>query len=316
MTKYNFGSGFFDIPLSLRFAIDQLAAAEEYRQDWFWIDAICIDQQNPDEKAIQVTLMSEIFSNAEAVVVWLGQDTTDLDNFKRMHWSFLSALSSYGQEHGFERMRQKHPYDQSFLMKLRVAPPCGSWRKVWRSYFEFCRGRSRFSRAWCVQEVALAKMIYIECGRSYIRRERIDVFTTLMEGCGWHRLAKSIAQKTRNIPTGQETIRMCRINNDLQDYLKMFVNVDESQRAFNTSDVLDSDKKITKSEVEAVQSEDIQSSTRKDITASDGLPPGWRGTSTQLCQSALAYLLGLVAEVRCSPWGYAVITTKPSPLQR
>jgi hypothetical protein len=73
-----------------------------------------------------------------------------------------------------------------------------------------------------------------------------------MEGCGWHRSAKAIAQKTRNIRTGQETIRMCRINNDLQDYLKMFVSVDESQRVFNTSDVLDSDKKITGSEEEAV----------------------------------------------------------------
>jgi hypothetical protein len=102
---------------------------------------------------------------------------------------------------------------------------------------------------------------------------------------------------------------MCRINNDLQDYLKMFVTVDESQRAFNTSDVLDSDKKITNSEEEAVQSDDIQSSTQKDTTASNGVPPGWRGRSTRLCLSLFAYLLGLVAEVRYSPWVYAAITT-------
>lgn len=96
MTEYNLGSGFFDIPLSLRFAIDQLAAAEEYRRQWLWVDAICIDQENSDEKAIQVALIGEIFANADAVVVWLGQDTTDLDNFKWMHWGFLPALSSYG----------------------------------------------------------------------------------------------------------------------------------------------------------------------------------------------------------------------------
>jgi hypothetical protein len=89
----------------------------------------------------------------------------------------------------------------------------------------------------------------------------------------------------------------------------MFVNVDESQCAFNTSDVLDSDKKITSGEEEEVQSGDIQSSTQKDTAASNGLPPGLRETSTQLCRSLLAYLLGLVAEVRNSPCGYAVITT-------
>jgi len=62
---------------------------------------------------------------------------------------------------------------------------------------------------------------------------------------------------------------MCRINNDLQDCLKMFVNVDKSQRAFNMLDILDSDKKITNSEVEAVQSYDIKSSTQKDTTANN-----------------------------------------------
>jgi len=62
---------------------------------------------------------------------------------------------------------------------------------------------------------------------------------------------------------------MCRINNDLQDCLKMFANVDKSQRAFNMLDILDSDKKITNSEVEAVQSYDIKSSTQKDTTANN-----------------------------------------------
>lgn len=217
--------------------------------------------------------MGEIFSQADAVIVWLGEDTTDLNNFLWMHWNFLSALCSYGEEHGIETMRRQHPYDPNFLMKLRLVPPCGSWSEAWGNFFEFFRKRSWFSRAWCVQEVVLAKSVYVECGRSCIPWERIDVLTTLIEKCGWHHSAKTIAQKTHSIPTGQETIRICRINHDLRDYLKKPVNVDESQR------------------------------TNNELPMSSG------GAPKKFRQPLLAYLLAFLTEVRSSPQGYAVITT-------
>ena len=45
---------------------------------WLWIDAVCIDQRNPEEKAIQVPLMGEIYSRAQQVLIWCG-DTSDHD---------------------------------------------------------------------------------------------------------------------------------------------------------------------------------------------------------------------------------------------
>ena len=39
-----------------------------------WIDAICIDQENPEERGRQVQLMAKIYSNALCVIVWLGED--------------------------------------------------------------------------------------------------------------------------------------------------------------------------------------------------------------------------------------------------
>ena len=53
------------------------------RPRWLWIDALCIDQQNNDEKAIQVPLMSEIYSRAQRVVVWLGKSDAHSDNVMR-----------------------------------------------------------------------------------------------------------------------------------------------------------------------------------------------------------------------------------------
>jgi hypothetical protein len=44
-----------------------------------WVDAICINQQDDDEKSAQVSLMEDIYSWAENVYVWLGRATLESD---------------------------------------------------------------------------------------------------------------------------------------------------------------------------------------------------------------------------------------------
>jgi len=39
-----------------------------------WIDAICINQDNLDERSQQVSLMTDIYSKARRVIIWLGED--------------------------------------------------------------------------------------------------------------------------------------------------------------------------------------------------------------------------------------------------
>ena len=43
--------------------------------DYLWIDAICINQEDDDEKSSQVSMIFEIYSVAQSVVVWLDEDT-------------------------------------------------------------------------------------------------------------------------------------------------------------------------------------------------------------------------------------------------
>ena len=45
-----------------------------------WADAICIDQSNNEEKASQVSLMGEIYKQANRVMVYLGEGTTEKEN--------------------------------------------------------------------------------------------------------------------------------------------------------------------------------------------------------------------------------------------
>ena len=47
----------------------------------FWVDAICIDQQNIEEKSYQVQFMGEIYSQAVRVILWLGRSYKQMDEF-------------------------------------------------------------------------------------------------------------------------------------------------------------------------------------------------------------------------------------------
>ena len=53
-----------------------------------WVDAVCIHQQDGTEKARQIAVMGEVFSNASTVYVWLGLETYR----KRIAMRFLSEI--------------------------------------------------------------------------------------------------------------------------------------------------------------------------------------------------------------------------------
>lgn len=44
----------------------------ETPNEWLWIDQLTIDQSNGDERDQQVQVMSEIYTRADSVIVWLG----------------------------------------------------------------------------------------------------------------------------------------------------------------------------------------------------------------------------------------------------
>ena len=52
------------------------------RSKHIWIDQVCIDQQNLDERSAQIPLMNKIFASAQYVFAWIGDiDSLGLDGF-------------------------------------------------------------------------------------------------------------------------------------------------------------------------------------------------------------------------------------------
>jgi hypothetical protein len=44
-----------------------------------WVDAVCINQNDDPEKKHQIGLMSKIYSQANRVIIWLGEAADDSD---------------------------------------------------------------------------------------------------------------------------------------------------------------------------------------------------------------------------------------------
>ncbi|KAE8399492.1 ankyrin repeat-containing domain protein [Aspergillus pseudonomiae] len=64
----------FPVTQDLYEALQQLRSSD-YGYTLWWIDLICINQNDISERYQQVSMMKDIFSMASEVVVWLGKDT-------------------------------------------------------------------------------------------------------------------------------------------------------------------------------------------------------------------------------------------------
>ena len=66
-----------------------------------WIDAICINQSNNEEKSQQVAMMGEIYSGAAEVLVWLGEDAfDDAATATEFLLEFVAWYSAYEADYG------------------------------------------------------------------------------------------------------------------------------------------------------------------------------------------------------------------------
>ena len=63
-----------DITLNLHDALQQLR--ENKLEGFIWVDAVCIDQTNLDERAKQVRIMRYIYGHAQILHIWLGKESS------------------------------------------------------------------------------------------------------------------------------------------------------------------------------------------------------------------------------------------------
>lgn len=78
------------ITQNLHSALKQLRLVEHPRM--IWIDQLCINQDDIQERNSQVLLMCRIYRRAQGVVIWLGEEANDSDRAMDLLAYFTAAV--------------------------------------------------------------------------------------------------------------------------------------------------------------------------------------------------------------------------------
>ncbi|KAI0126374.1 heterokaryon incompatibility protein-domain-containing protein [Xylariales sp. AK1849] len=133
------------VTLSLHGALQRLR--QPNKSVMLWIDALCIDQQNTEERSHQVQLMASIFSQADSVTVWLGPESDDSARAVKLLETITDLANS---DNAIQSMISSEEWRSHFAALVTL--------------FE----RDYWSRLWVVQEVLNASSISVYCGRSVL----------------------------------------------------------------------------------------------------------------------------------------------------
>ena len=149
------------ITQSLFDALIHLRHSEETRM--LWVDAVCIDQNNNDEKIEQIPHMKDIYQHASQVVIWLGladESTSRVLDLIRLAAKCLRQESGQSMPQG-DYSRFGEPFSDE-RNRQRGFPPLAeleSWLSVTALF-----ARSWFSRCWTFHEAVLAAKAAIQIG--------------------------------------------------------------------------------------------------------------------------------------------------------
>ncbi|KAL8751690.1 MAG: hypothetical protein Q9184_005989 [Pyrenodesmia sp. 2 TL-2023] len=132
-----------------------------------WIDQICINQNDLEEKTHQVVLMSKIYQRAWSTIVWLGEEA---DNSRNAH-DAIRAVNEALQYHTAEGA----PTTEDFERLALPVPGSPAWYDVGKLL-----GRPWFQRLWIIQEAVLSHDVRFICGRVCIPWKDLSIFAICM----------------------------------------------------------------------------------------------------------------------------------------
>jgi hypothetical protein len=131
----------------------------ENRCRTIWIDALCINQADINERNHQVMQMGKIYRDASRVVVWLGEsDSASSTAMEKLQEAGL------GRESGEAYCSLFGNYSTDTLNNIH-------------SLFH----REYWSRLWIVQEVTLAREVIIQCGPETIAWGNVESLLSCIE---------------------------------------------------------------------------------------------------------------------------------------
>lgn len=132
-----------------------------------WIDAICINQNDPIEKSYQVFIMEDIYRNSMETAAWLGEEQADTS----LAFELLKQLNIAG------RRLANHTRSLASYQDIRPVADCLSpyLDKKYRDALQNFTHLPYWGRLWVVQETILSPRMYFNCGGLWITLSDLHV---------------------------------------------------------------------------------------------------------------------------------------------
>ncbi|KAI0490592.1 heterokaryon incompatibility protein-domain-containing protein [Xylaria cf. heliscus] len=160
----------YDIPITQNLRHALLALRHPTLKRLLWIDAVCINQQDTDERARQVAYMKLVYQYASRVIVWLGPENPiitrglaraqELCEYRNM---LLTTLRD-NDGHMASPAQMNMQVDRTMLEALIAET--GNTETGAQSIDDLIRlfHTTYFERVWCIQEVVASKECICKSG--------------------------------------------------------------------------------------------------------------------------------------------------------
>ena len=125
-----------------------------------WIDQVCINQSDIQERSAQVSIMRDVYSQAFQVLVWLGDGSPEDDDVMDFVPYFSSCLR-----------RLNHNEAMRYPLYLYGLPNMSM--PIWPAFEAFLR-KPWFSRVWTAPEVIVSQIAVVLCGSKHVSLELLN----------------------------------------------------------------------------------------------------------------------------------------------
>jgi len=150
----------YPVGLNLDSALRQLRAR---KCPLLWVDAICINQQDKNEKSAHIPLMKGIYYQADCVSVWLGPESDGSERVMQM----LRAVD-ISRRPGQAQDKDPWTPDSQLLQRYKAELRAFLQRSFWRC-------------VWIIQEIALGSRITVFCGPMVADWRGLEILLPFLE---------------------------------------------------------------------------------------------------------------------------------------